>query len=136
MASHAKPLFLRLLGDTTLQCNGAPRALPKSRKTRALLAYLAIEARPVRREALCELLWDSAADPRAALRWSLSKLRPLLETPGGQALQADAHGIALDAALVTVDVLEAKALLGADCRWRDRRAVERHGKGTRLKLPD
>lgn len=111
MATNAKPLFLRLLGDTVLLCNGAPRALPKSRKTRALLAYLAIEARPVRRETLCELLWESAADPRAALRWSLSKLRPLLETPSGQALQADAHWIALDPALVAVDALEAKALL-------------------------
>jgi TolB-like protein/DNA-binding SARP family transcriptional activator len=111
MVSKAKPLFLRLLGDTALLCNGAPRSLPKSRKTRALLAYLAIEARPVRRETLCEFLWESAADPRAALRWSLSKLRPLLETPNGQALRADARGIALDSALVTVDVLEIKALL-------------------------
>jgi TolB-like protein/DNA-binding SARP family transcriptional activator len=112
MASQARPLLLRLLGDTVLQCAGEPRPLPKSRKTRALLAYLAIEARPVRREALCELLWSSAADPRAALRWSLSKLRPLLNTPLGQALQADAHWIALDATLLGVDVLEAKLLLG------------------------
>jgi DNA-binding SARP family transcriptional activator len=96
MASHAKPLLLHLLGDTALLCNGAPRPLPKSRKTRALLAFLAMQARPVRREALCDLLWESAADPRAALRWSLSKLRPLLETPSGQALQADAHWITLD----------------------------------------
>jgi TolB-like protein/DNA-binding SARP family transcriptional activator len=88
-----------------------PRALPKSRKTRALLAYLAIEAHPVRREALCELLWESAADPRAALRWSLSKLRPLLETQLGQALQADANLIALDPGLIAVDALQAKALL-------------------------
>ncbi|MEO6033269.1 MAG: transcriptional regulator, partial [Burkholderiaceae bacterium] len=103
MATCARPLVLRLLGDTALSCNGTSRALPKSRKTRALLAYLAIEARPVRREALCELLWESAADPRAALRWSLSKLRPLLETPRGQALRADAHSVELDPALVIVD---------------------------------
>ncbi len=111
MTTNAKPFFLRLLGDIALLFNGAPRALPKSRKTRALLAYLAIEARPVRRETLCELLWESAADPRAALRWSLSKLRPLLETPCGHALHADAHSITLDLTLVAVDVLEAKALL-------------------------
>lgn len=111
MVSNAQPLFLCLLGDTALLYNGAPRALPKSRKTRALLTYLAIEARPVRRETLCDLLWESAADPRAALRWSLSKLRPLLETPSGQALLADAHGISLDSSIVTVDVLEAKVLL-------------------------
>jgi TolB-like protein/DNA-binding SARP family transcriptional activator len=111
MITNAKPLVLQLLGDIALQCNGAPRALPKSRKTRALLAYLAIEARPIRRENLCELLWESAADPRAALRWSLSKLRPLLETPRGNALQADAHSISIDLTLVAIDVLQAKALL-------------------------
>lgn len=111
MTANAKPLFLSLLGEIALLCNGAPRALPRSRKTRALLAYLAIEARPVRRETLCELLWESAADPRAALRWSLSKLRPLLDTPNGPALHADAHSIALDLTLVEVDVVQAKALL-------------------------
>ena len=111
MAANTRPLFLRLLGDIVLLSGAAPRVLPKSRKTRALLAYLAIEARPVRREALCELLWQSAADPRAALRWSLSKLRPLLDTAGGQALQADAHRVALDPTLVTVDALQARALL-------------------------
>lgn len=105
------PLFLRLLGDTTLLCEGAARALPKSRKTRALLTYLAIEARPIGREVLCEMYWASAADPRAALRWSLTQLRPLLETPLGQALQADAHSIALNPSLLAVDVWEAKALL-------------------------
>src|SRR5690606_11443343 len=93
MATRAKPLTLRLLGDMALQCNGASRALPKSRKTRALLAYLAIQESAIRREALCEMLWESADDPRAALRWSLSKLRPLLDTPCGQALCADAHAV-------------------------------------------
>jgi TolB-like protein/regulator of sirC expression with transglutaminase-like and TPR domain len=111
MATHARPLVLRLLGDMTLECNGVSRALPKSRKTRALLAYLAIQAGAIRRETLCELFWESADDPRAALRWSLSKLRPLLNTPCGQALHADAHAVALNPALVAVDALEAKALL-------------------------
>ncbi|MEO6593300.1 MAG: hypothetical protein ABIP94_00945 [Planctomycetota bacterium] len=111
MATRAPPLVLRLLGNMALERNGAPRELPKSRKTRALLAHLALQACPVRREALCDLMWDSADDPRAALRWSLSKLRPLLDTPFGQALRADAHAIALDLALVAVDALEAKALL-------------------------
>lgn len=111
MALRARPLTLRLLGDMALECNGTSRALPKSRKTRALLAYLAIQAHAIRRESLCELLWESANDPRAALRWSLSKLRPLLDTPRGQALQADAHAVALDPTLIVVDALEAKALL-------------------------
>ncbi|MCB2020016.1 MAG: hypothetical protein KDG44_04370 [Burkholderiaceae bacterium] len=112
MAHDAPPLTLHLLGGISLLCNGVPRALPKSRKARALLAYLAIESRPVRRDDLCELLCENAADPRAALRWCLSRLRPLLETPQGQALRADAQSVALDLALVAVDALQAKALLG------------------------
>ena len=111
MATNPRPLVLRLLGDMTLECDEATRVLPKSRKTRALLAYLAIQARAIRRETLCELLWESADDPRAALRWSLSKLRPLLDTRCGQALHADVRSVALDPALVVVDALEAKALL-------------------------
>ena len=107
----APPLTIRLLGDTTIACGEAARALPKSRKTRALLTFLALEAGPHRRERLCDLLWDSAADPRAALRWSLAKLRPVLETPRGQALRTDAGLIGLDPSLVTVDVLQVSAPL-------------------------
>lgn len=109
--NHVPPLFLRLLGDVTLLDRGAPRPLPKSRKTRALLAYLAIEARSIRRENLCEMFWASADDPRAALRWSLSLLRPLLASPLGQALQADAHAIALNRDVLAVDVREVQTLL-------------------------
>ena len=111
MATNARSLVLRLLGDMSLECDGASRALPKSRKTRVLLAYLALQSRSIRRESLCELLWESADDPRAALRWSISMLRPLLDTPCGQALHADARWVALDPAVVAVDALEAKALL-------------------------
>ena len=35
-----------------------------------------------RRERLCALLWEGPDDPRAQLRWSLSKLRPLLDIDG------------------------------------------------------
>lgn len=107
----SKPLFLRLLGGVELACDGAVRALPQSRKTRALLVYLALEGRAFRREALCELLWESTADPRAALRWSLCRLRPALQTPRGNALRSDPSSVALDAALIDVDALQVRALL-------------------------
>ena len=61
-------------------------ALPQSKKTRALLAYLVVTQRPQRRDRLCGMLWDVADDPRAALRWSLSKLRPLVDEPGAPRL--------------------------------------------------
>ncbi len=57
----------------------APLKLPASKKTRALLGYLIATGQPHRRELLCDLFWDGPDDPRAELRWSLSKIRPLLK---------------------------------------------------------
>jgi DNA-binding SARP family transcriptional activator/tetratricopeptide (TPR) repeat protein len=69
---------LRLIGMMELRRDGAAVPLPPSRKTRALLAYLAATGRQQSRERLCELLWEGPDDPRAQLRWSLARLRPLL----------------------------------------------------------
>lgn len=85
---------LRLLGPLRLRVAGRDMALPPSRKTRALLAFLAVERRPQRRERLCELFWDVPDDPRGALRWSLSRLRGALG-PAGELLRADRDMVAL-----------------------------------------
>lgn len=69
---------LRVLGELGIWIDGQRQRLPRSRKTRALLAYLAITGRTHRREQLSELFWDVTDDRRAALRWSLSKLRKTL----------------------------------------------------------
>ncbi|MGE0745720.1 MAG: hypothetical protein AB7K86_10750, partial [Rhodospirillales bacterium] len=90
-------LSLRFLGDVEVAQDGRRVALPPSKKTRALLAYLALTGRPVRRERLCALLWDVPDDPRGALRWSLSKLRPMLDEPGRPRLIADRESVRLDA---------------------------------------
>jgi pimeloyl-ACP methyl ester carboxylesterase/DNA-binding SARP family transcriptional activator len=76
-------LRIRLLGDMTVLRDEEPQPLPPSRKTRALLAYLVATGRPQRRDRICSLLWDVPDDPRGALRWSLSKLRTLVDEPGG-----------------------------------------------------
>jgi DNA-binding SARP family transcriptional activator/tetratricopeptide (TPR) repeat protein len=72
-------LEIRLIGELVVARDGARLVLPASKKTRALLAYLAATGRPQLRERLCALLWDGPDDPRAALRWSLTKLRPLVD---------------------------------------------------------
>jgi DNA-binding SARP family transcriptional activator len=80
--------------------------LPKSRKTRALLAYLILSGRRHRRERLCDLFWDIPDDPKASLRWSLSKLRSLVDTPGCERLIADREYVFFDPKETAIDVFE------------------------------
>jgi hypothetical protein len=79
---------IRVLGELSVVSGTNELALPRSRKTRALLGYLSLTGRAHRREQLCDLLWDVTDDPRAALRWSLSKLRKVLEVSGETCLLA------------------------------------------------
>jgi DNA-binding SARP family transcriptional activator len=79
--------------------------LPPSRKTRALLAYLAVTARPHSRDRLCAMFWAVPDDPRAALRWSLSRLRPIVDEPDHARIIADRDSAGLDLDRVTVDIL-------------------------------
>ncbi|CDX17259.1 conserved hypothetical protein [Mesorhizobium plurifarium] len=88
-------LQLRVLGDFQVTRDGAPLDLPPSRKTRALLAYLAVTARQHQRERLCEIFWDIPDDPRGALRWSLSKIRQVLDS-GESSLIADRNAVTLN----------------------------------------
>lgn len=94
-----------LLGPLQVIRNGSPLPQPPSRKVRALLAYLAIAARPVSREKLCELLWDVADDPRGELRWCLSKLRPLVDCPAAIRLIADREQVEIEAGSLDIDAI-------------------------------
>jgi len=107
------PVELRLLGDLHLLLGGQPVPLPQSRKTRALLVYLALAARPVARAELCELLWENNDDPRAALRWSLSKLKALIDPDLACLLTIDRDTVGLNTAQVSVDALRVQSLLDA-----------------------
>jgi hypothetical protein len=78
LAPAAPELSLRLLGRLEVQKSGQPAALPASKKSRALLAYLVATARPQLRERLCELLWEAPDDPRASLLES-RQARPLVD---------------------------------------------------------
>jgi DNA-binding SARP family transcriptional activator len=81
--------------------------LPRSRKVRTLLSFLALEARSLPRSRLCDLLWDVPNDPRGELRWCLSKLRGLLDDPDRRrVITADQDLVALDLSDCRVDALE------------------------------
>jgi len=104
-------LTIRLLGELEVRQDGAPTPLPPSRKTRALLAYLAATGRPERRQRLCELLWDVPDDPRGALRWSLSKLRAILDREGAPVVTADRNQVGVRLEPGQVDLLAVRATL-------------------------
>jgi DNA-binding SARP family transcriptional activator/predicted ATPase len=103
-------LALKFLGDLTIARDGERVELPPSRKTRALLAYLALTGRAFRREHLCELLWEIPDDPRGSLRWSLSKLRRLVDDDTRQRIVADRLAVRFDASDVDIDVATLAAL--------------------------
>ena len=102
-------LEIRLLGKLEVLRDGRPLPLPASKKTRALLAYLAAGARPQSRAQLCELLWDGPDDPRAALRRSLTKIRPLLDDDGATRIAADHEQVSFEPAGALVDLASLRA---------------------------
>jgi len=107
-------LEVRVLGELEVIRDGAPVALPPSRKTRALLAYLALTRRPHRRERLCEIFWDVPDDPRGALRWSLSKIRPFVDDPAYPRLVAERQTVELLTDALDIDLFAAQACAGAE----------------------
>ena len=103
-------LEIKLIGELELSNGGGLVPLPASRKTRALLGYLVLAQGEHLRSRLCDLLWDGPADPRAALRWSLSKLRAVVDgdTPR---IRADRERVEFNSGNVAVDLFDVRAAL-------------------------
>ncbi len=109
MADAGPALDVRALGELAVYVRGRQVELPASRKTRALLAYLALTGRPHLRATLCELLWSGPDDPRAALRWSLSKLRSAVGE-AGSAFAATRDHLGIDTGRMTLDLADVRAV--------------------------
>ncbi|HEY5756856.1 MAG TPA: AAA family ATPase [Steroidobacter sp.] len=104
-----------LLGELSLIHDGRTAELPASKKTRALLGYLIAIGRPQSRERLCELFWSEGTDdPRGALRWSLTKLRPSLNESGALRLIGDRNHVAFEACGADLDIVTVRRLMGSD----------------------
>jgi DNA-binding SARP family transcriptional activator len=97
---------VRMLGPLSVSRHGTALALPGSRKVRGLLAYLLLSPHPVQRSQLCELLWDVPNDPRGELRWSLSKIRGLVDEPARPRVDARGDTVAVDLSDALVDAIE------------------------------
>jgi DNA-binding SARP family transcriptional activator len=125
-AGDAPALEVRLLGPLEIRRDGVALALPRSRKVRALLAYLALSPHPAVRTQLCELLWDVPNDPRGELRWSLSKLRSVLDGPGEQRrVESRADTIRLDLADCSVDAIAIARAVADGVEALDRTRLEK-----------
>jgi DNA-binding SARP family transcriptional activator/tetratricopeptide (TPR) repeat protein len=104
---------IRLLGELQVRRAGREVALPASKRTRALLGFLVASGSAQSRHALCDLLWDGPDDPRAELRWCLSKLRPVVDDPAAPRIAADRERVAFVPHGATTDLAELQVLLGA-----------------------
>jgi alpha-glucoside transport system substrate-binding protein len=85
-------LQIFFLGPTEIRQDGQPLDLPGYRPL-ALLAYLMLTGKAHSRDHLVDLLFDRPDDPRAALRWTLFKLRKVV---GEEAIVADRQVISFN----------------------------------------
>jgi DNA-binding SARP family transcriptional activator len=111
-------LAIRVLGDFCIIRDGMPIELPPSKKTRALLAYLAVTGRSHHRERLCELFWEVPDDPRGALRWSRSKIRQILGGGSETCLKADRNTVTLKLDDIDLDFARLGVLRRNDLAWK------------------
>lgn len=109
-------LRIQLLGQLCVQIGEKQITRFNTRKTAALLAYLALDPRNHPRETLAESFWPDA-DPqagRASLNMALTSLRRQLEPPGvpqGAVLTGDRFHVRLNSEYVCTDVAEFEDLL-------------------------
>src|SRR5215213_2969285 len=101
---------LDLLGPVRLGNSAGDDLTPKARKTRALLAILALAKSPVPRLRLTELLWGDRGEDqaKASLRQALYDLRGLANTGH---LTADRHSVSLGPKKLSTDVARVRGLI-------------------------
>jgi adenylate cyclase len=107
-------LSLKVLGGFAVQDDsGTALSLP-TRKTRALLGYLALHAdQPQPREKLTALLWSDRGDKQArhSLNQSLRAIRKLGLDAGLSLLNTNADSIRLSGDAIEIDVVQLRSLL-------------------------
>ena len=107
-------LRLNLIGPMQALTLDNESVLPPGRKTRGLLAILAMSGRrPVLRSKLAELLWSrrSEEQARASLRQEIHRLLDALAPVGAPIISVERHSLALRPAMTAVD---AERLLNAN----------------------
>ncbi|MGI9511283.1 MAG: BTAD domain-containing putative transcriptional regulator [Anderseniella sp.] len=106
-------LDIRMLGGFEARFDGGQVISSATRKTDALLAYLALSrGKPKSRDHLSGLLWSDRAEgqARSSLRQSLSALRRVMHDKDKTILQVEGETISLAADSLEVDVVEFESL--------------------------
>ena len=107
-SSDAARLRLRLFGHMAADDSAGRNCLPRTRKTRALLAILAIASpKPVLRQQLAALLWSrrQQEQARGSLRQSVHELQDTLGAAWGHVLVTDRHYLSLRGPELEIDAL-------------------------------
>jgi DNA-binding SARP family transcriptional activator/TolB-like protein len=108
--SRESSLSIRLFGGMAIQDARGADFLPRSRKTRAVVAMLTLTApRPVLRTQLTALLWSQRENEqaRASLRQAVHELQETLGSNWSRILVAERHTLSMDLRGVSVDALAA-----------------------------
>ncbi len=103
-------LTIRLFGGMAIQDSRGVDYLPRSRKTRAIVALLALTApRPTQRTQLTALLWSQRENEqaRASLRQAVHELQSTLGSVWSRILLAERHTLSMNLGGVSVDALSA-----------------------------
>ena len=96
---------LNVLGRFEMRLDGDDsRALP-TRKSEALLTYLALEPGKHSRDRLINLFWSDRGEDQArnSLRQALSTIRKALETAGVPVVQAERTTVSVNAGAIALD---------------------------------
>jgi DNA-binding SARP family transcriptional activator/TolB-like protein len=116
VVGSSMPRFdLRCWGEFSLVDQLRHYELPRGRKARAILAYVAAQGAPVRRERLAGLLWSERSEEQArtSLRQTLVEVRPLAADAAGL-LAIDRDRVGMIPLAVAIDVARLEALARAD----------------------
>lgn len=73
-----KRIYIQYLGNFELSIDDQSVELPKSKKARALFAYLAWHPKGCYRHQLANMFYADTADPKGNLRWASSRIRASL----------------------------------------------------------
>jgi len=99
---------LRLFGRMAVNDNEGQTFLPRTRKTRALMAVLAMSSpKPMLRQQLASLLWSRRENEqaRASLRQSVHELQDTLGASWSHVFVTDRHHLSLRGSDLTIDAL-------------------------------